>query len=84
MDKTFEKRKGYAYHRGQQTCYTTSKGLQQLLNEHEKLYKSELKHYFDEKAAFDDYVVAKLAGRVYKLEELPGGSKNSHSVIGTV
>ena len=40
-----------------------------------KICKSALKDYFDEKDALDEYVIAKLTRQVYKLEQLPGGSK---------
>ena len=58
--------------------------MQQLLNKHEKIYKSTLNDYFDEKAECDEYVVAKLAGRVYKLEELPGGAKVSTVLLSII
>ena len=65
----------YAFLNGPQTCYTTVKGLQQLLHKDKKFCKSALKDYFDEKDALDEYVIAKLTRQVYKLEQLPGGSK---------
>ena len=64
--------------------WSTHPSTQQSCKLFEKVYTSTLNDYFDEKAECDEYVVATLAGRVYKLEELPGGAKISTVLLSLI